>query len=88
MKIAQDKWKHFYVGIVMGIVLQAAAAWLLPSLLWAVIASLAGSIAIAYGFELFSLYTGKGHYEVMDAIASVLGAIPGIAMAWTYQYYA
>lgn len=28
--IAPDKWKHFWVGIAMGIVLQAMGLWLLP----------------------------------------------------------
>jgi hypothetical protein len=79
MKIARDKWKHFYVGIVMGAVLQAFFSFLLDghfglSILLASIFS----IVIAYGFELFSKYTGKGHYDVMDAVASVIGAAIGI----------
>jgi glycopeptide antibiotics resistance protein len=80
-RIPRDKWKHFIVGIGMGMFLEAAFLYvfhfpLLSASLWA-----AGmSIVIAYGFELFSLITGKGHYEVMDAIAGVLGAVIGMAV--------
>jgi VanZ family protein len=79
MKIAPDKWKHFYVGIAMGAVLEASFSFLLNAhrgltILLAVIFS----IAIGYGFELFSKFTGKGHYEVMDAVAAVIGAVIGI----------
>ena len=79
-KIAPDKWKHFFVGILMGAVLQGACWHFLPR--HSVLATLLAFIlswVIAYGFELFSLITGWGVYEVMDAIAGVLGAIIGIA---------
>jgi VanZ family protein len=79
MKIAPDKWKHFFVGIVMGAVLQAFFSFLLnahPGL--SILLALFFSIVIGYGFELFSKFTGKGHYDVMDAVAAVIGAIFGI----------
>jgi VanZ family protein len=79
MKIAKDKWKHFYVGIAMGAVLQAFFTFLLDAHFgWAIFLALVFSIAIGYGFELFSKFTGKGHYDVMDAVAAVVGAILGI----------
>lgn len=80
MKIAPDKWKHFYVGLAMGLLFELAALWLLP--LHPVVGSLISLLAIAvigYGFELFSKFTGRGHYEVMDAVAVVLGGLPGMA---------
>jgi VanZ family protein len=79
MKIAPDKWKHFFVGIGMGLVLQGFLYFLLPG--HKIIASvivLVIVIAISYGFELFSKFTGKGHYDVMDAVASVIGGILGM----------
>jgi hypothetical protein len=80
MKIAPDKWKHFYVGIAMGAVLQAFFLFLLDAHFGlTIVLSLFFSIAIGYGFELFSKFTGKGHYDVMDAVASVIGAVIGIA---------
>jgi VanZ family protein len=79
MKIAPDKWKHFFVGIVMGAVLQTFFSFLLDEHKGLrILLALIFSIAIAYGFELFSKFTGKGHYEVMDAVAAVIGAAIGI----------
>lgn len=79
MKIARDKWKHFYVGIVMGAVLQAFFLFLLDDHFGlTVLLSLFFSIAVGYGFELFSKFSGKGHYDIMDAVASVIGAVIGI----------
>lgn len=79
MKIASDKWKHFFVGIAMGAVLQGFFSFLLLTHIGlAILLSLIFSIAIAYGFELFSKLTGKGHYDVMDAVAGVIGALIGI----------
>jgi hypothetical protein len=87
MKIEKDKWKHFYVGIAMGAVLQEFFSYLLHghhglALLLAFIFS----IVIGYGFELFSKFTGKGHYEVMDAVAAVIGAALGIGAVVLVQY--
>jgi hypothetical protein len=80
MKIAPDKWKHFFVGIVMGAVLQGFFSFLLDARIGLSISlAFVFSIAIAYGFELFSKFTGKGHYDVMDAVAGVVGAVIGIA---------
>jgi VanZ family protein len=79
MKIAPDKWKHFYAGIVMGAVLQAFFSFLLDARfgLSALLAFIF-SVVIGYGFELFSKFTGKGHYELMDAVAALVGAVLGI----------
>ena len=80
-RIPPDKWKHFIVGIGMGMFLQCVFLYLFHlSLLAASIWAFAFSVVIAYGFELFSLITGKGHYEVMDAVAGVLGALVGMCV--------
>ena len=80
-KIQPDKWRHFFAGILMGLVLQALGWWLLP-MQWITVTILAFVfvIAVSYGFELFSKITGKGYYEVMDAVASTIGGIVGIAI--------
>jgi VanZ family protein len=88
MKIAPDKWKHFFVGIAMGAVLQGFFSFLLDAHIGlATLLSLIFSIAIAYGFELFSKFTGKGHYDVMDAVAGVIGAVLGITSILLMQLF-
>jgi len=82
-RIKRDKWKHFFVGIGMGLFLQFFFLYILDySLFFASFLSFLVSTAISYGFELFSLITGKGHYEFMDAVASVLGGAVGIAIVY------
>jgi len=80
MKIAPDKWKHFFVGIAMGAVLQSFFSFFLNIHLGlSILLAIIFSTVIAYGFELFSKFTGKGHYDIIDAVAGVIGAIIGIA---------
>jgi hypothetical protein len=87
-KIAPDKWKHFYTGIIIGIVLQAFVFFLLPEHPYLATAIVFVIIAgISYGFELFSLFTGRGHYDFMDAVASVIGGLLGMAASFTYLFY-
>ena len=78
-KIEADKWKHFYAGIILGVVLLAFLLFLLDgSLITGILISFALVIAISYGFELFSKITGMGHHDVMDAIASIIGGVVGM----------
>lgn len=78
-KIARDKWNHFFAGIAMGAMLQVVLWNFLPlHHLLAVILSFSVVVIISYGFELFSLITGKGHYEFMDAVAAILGGVVGM----------
>jgi VanZ family protein len=85
-KIAPDKWKHFYVGIVMGIVFQAFMWWLLKDHhILATVIAFAIVVFISYGFELFSKFTGKGHYELMDAIAAMIGGVIGMLVTLLIQ---
>ena len=54
-KIAPDKWKHFYVGILMGLVLQMFAIFFLKqNLPLATGITFILVLVISYGFELFS----------------------------------
>ena len=80
-KIGPDKWKHFFVGIPMGIVLQAFSWLLLPKqIVWQTIIAFILATAISYGFELYSKFTGKGHYEINDAVAGTIGGILGMSL--------
>ncbi len=84
--IAKDKWKHLIVGIAMGIVFQLAGFLLLATHHYrATAAAFFIIFSISYGWELLSKFTGKGHYEVMDAVYSIVGGILGmgiIIIAW------
>ena len=40
-------------------------------------------VVICYGFELFSKFTGWGYYEVMDAVAGIVGGMIGMAVIAT-----
>lgn len=85
-RIAPDKWRHFFAGILMGVVLQALGWWLLPMQpVMATIVALVLVIAVSYGFELFSKLTGHGYHEIMDAVASVIGGVAGIGIILFFQ---
>ncbi len=82
-KIAPDKWKHFFVGIPLGGGLLFACYTILDLSGWlATVVAFLGLTGICYGFELFSLVTGKGHYEFMDAVAGIIGGGLGMAVLW------
>ena len=86
IKIAPDKRKHFFVGILMGAVLQLSASYLMPQhYALGILATFMAIVFISYGFELFSLITKKGHYEVLDALAAILGGIIGMVIILVLQ---
>lgn len=88
MKIAPDKWKHFYVGIALAILSFGFFRYLFPFRTATIIAlSLGIVVSVSYVFELFSLVTGKGHYEMMDAIASIIGGSVGILLALLFLHF-
>ena len=80
-QIAPDKWRHFFVGILIGCILEALFCWIWPGHLALVTGLVFLIIAfISYGFELFSKLSGKGRYDFMDAVASVIGGVIGIGI--------
>ncbi|MDB5276778.1 MAG: hypothetical protein JWR61_1733 [Ferruginibacter sp.] len=80
-KIAPDKWKHFFVGIPLGASLQIICLSAFPKHTWPdTAASFVILFAGCYAFELYSLITGKGHYELPDVWAGVLGGCIGIGV--------
>ena len=87
-KVAPDKWKHFFVGIAMGVVLQGFASFLLGDhLVIATAIAFVLVLAISYGFELFSKTTGLGIYDILDAVASAVGGVLGMAVALIADLY-
>ena len=88
MKIAKDKWKHFYVGIAMGLVLQGILYFLLPvHFITGTLIVFLIIVGISYGLELYSKFTGKGHYEIFDAVAAVLGGMIGMALILCFYLF-
>lgn len=79
-KIAADKWKHFWVGIPLGAVLQVAAFYFFTETYAAVLAASVLLIMICYGFELFSKITKLGHHDLIDAVAGILGGAIGVGV--------
>lgn len=82
IKIAPDKKKHFIVGIPLGIFLQLVTSNLFSGLLIPVLLALFVLSLMCYGFELYSLVTGKGHADNLDAIAGISGGIIGMWIYW------
>lgn len=85
--IKPDKWRHFEVGILMGLILQFVS-WKVfddSSMEKIMLISFVAVIAISYGFELFSKITKLGRYDFMDAVASAIGGAVGIALALPFQ---
>jgi glycopeptide antibiotics resistance protein len=79
--VKRDKWRHFIVGVGMGLLFEALLLYFLPHY------KIAGSVLvfliimlISYGFELGSLILKKGHYDVMDAVAGAIGGLVGITV--------
>ena len=80
-KIAPDKWKHFFAGIGLGAMLQAIFIYIMPTYLTITVwISFLLVLLISYGVELTSKLTKRGHYDLWDALASVLGGIIGIGL--------
>ena len=87
-RVAPDKWKHFFVGIAMGAMLQGFASFLLRDhLVIATAIAFVFVLAISYGFELFSKTTGLGIYDILDAVASAVGGVLGMALALIADLY-
>jgi hypothetical protein len=70
----------------MGVVLQAGLCLLLPAhIATATIIAFTIVVIISYGFELYSKFTGHGHYEMMDAIAAIIGGVLGMGVILLFR---
>lgn len=82
----RDKWKHLLVCIPLGIVLQMGAMYAVPDRpILGFFLSFSLMVFIAYMFEVFSLITDLGYYEMLDAIASVIGGLLGIFLYFGFK---
>lgn len=88
IKIEPDKKKHFWVGMLIGGIFQALTFNILPENYgWAIIITFILIVAVCYGFELFSLITKKGHYEILDAVAGIVGGLIGMGIILLIKYF-
>lgn len=87
IKLAPDKKKHFWVGMLMGAIFHILVIFFLSQNFWlSILITFILIVALCYGFELFSLITKLGHYEVMDAIAGIIGGVIGMGVILLLQY--
>lgn len=88
IKIAPDKRKHFWVGMLMGAIFRIFTLYFFPEqYIFSIVITFILIVVLTYGFELFSLITGKGHYEIMDAIAGTIGGTIGMAIILLIEYW-
>jgi hypothetical protein len=82
MKLAPDKWRHIFAGFFIGLVLPIIGHYMFDfPVVSNYFLSVFGLMLISYGFEVFSFVSGKGHYDMVDAIVTVLGGLPGLAFS-------
>ena len=88
IKIAPDKRKHFWVGMLMGAIFRIFTFYLFAQeYIFSVVITFILIVALTYGFELFSLVTKKGHYEIMDAVAGTIGGTIGMVTILLIEYW-
>jgi hypothetical protein len=88
INIAPDKRRHFWVGMLMGAIFQIFTFYFLPGqFIFSLIVSFVLIVALTYGFELFSLITKRGHYEIMDAVAGTIGGAIGMLIVLLIEYW-
>lgn len=87
-KIAPDKKKHFWVGMLMGAIFRIFTLYLFPQhYVVSIVITFVLIVALTYGFELFSLITKIGHYEIMDAVAGTIGGTIGMLIILLVEYW-
>lgn len=79
--IKPDKWRHFYVGVAMGLLFEGVLLQYVHfSVLTSTLVAFFLVVVLSYGFELTSLITKRGHYDVLDAVAGIVGGIAGMVI--------
>jgi len=85
-KIGYDKWKHFYVGMLMAIVFQIILQFHLHiDFRLALCINMLFVNIVGFGFEFFSKITGLGHAEINDALATLLGGVAGAIFIFLFK---
>ena len=88
IRIAPDKWKHFWVGMLMGAIFRIFSLYFFAhGDKLGILITFLFIVAVCYGFELFSLITKKGHYEILDAVAGIIGGSIGMCIILLVEYF-
>lgn len=88
VKIAPDKKKHFWVGMLMGAIFRIFIVYFFPQNYWlSILITFLLIVVVCYGFELFSLITKIGHYEILDAVAGIIGGTIGMVIILFIEYF-
>ena len=67
--------------MLLGAIFQIFSFYLFPQYyLFSILISFISIVAVCYGFELFSLITKRGHYEILDAVAGIIGGVIGMGI--------
>jgi len=70
----------------MGAALQIVVWYLMPQhYQTGILISFILVVAISYGFELFSFITKEGHYDILDAVAGIIGGVIGMGMILLFE---
>ena len=87
IKIAPDKKKHFWVGLLLGALFRIFTLYFFPhNYLLGIVITFVLIVVFCYGFELFSLVTKIGHYEILDAVAGIVGGSIGMGLILLIEY--
>lgn len=74
--------------MLMGAIFRIFTLYFFPDqYIWSIVFTFILIVVLTYGFELFSLITGKGHYEVMDAVAGTIGGTIGMGIILLLEFW-
>ena len=69
MKIEADKWRHFYAGATMAILLCSAGILMNINL----------KLVFIFAF-IIVVISGLGRYDIWDAVATIIGGTVGLGL--------
>jgi len=84
MKIKADKWRHFYAGAGIAILLCSIGALMNINLKLVFIFAFIILVCVSFGFEIFSLISGLGRYDIWDAVATIIGGTVGMGICMVF----
>ena len=80
LKLDGDNWVCFYAGATMAILLCSAGILMNINLKLVFIFAFIIVVCVSFGFEIFSLISGLGRYDIWDAVATIIGGTVGLGL--------